>query len=105
MIGSSDAVLGLRLQGELAAPRLDARNAPFLRQKRRLDPNIAVRSRQLRSRCGAAAQALREPCLVALANRFDAVAGGRASERDQRVLLEFLRAVAPEVRLLPVMRE
>ena len=34
---------------------------------------------------------------MALANRFDSVAGGQATELDQHVLLEFLRAVAPKV--------
>ncbi len=45
-----------------------------------------------------AAQPLREPCLVAVANRFEAIAAGRVSERDGAVFREFLRAVAPTVR-------
>ena len=47
--------------------------------------------------CCTTAQPLREPCLVALANRFEGIAAGRVSERDGAVFREFLRAVAPTV--------
>ena len=50
-----------------------------------------------------AAQPLREPCLVAVANRFEAIAAGRVSERDSAVFREFLRAVAPTVRLMSLL--
>ena len=41
---------------------------------------------------------------MAVANRFEAIAAGRVSERDGAVFREFLRAVAPTVRWASISR-